>query len=132
MAKATVAILRTKPETVQDDYRRLCELAGLRRALDASATTILKDNITWHNVFPGVNTTPWQLEGTILALKTRVFPTWSRYITIPSLRSRKKAKRILKFKPIYRNIRRPGALQLQRRRHAMGNIPAEIQNPGPA
>jgi len=69
MAKATVAILRTKPETVVDDYRRLCELAGMRKALDASATTILKDNITWHNVFPGVNTTPWQLEGTIEALK---------------------------------------------------------------
>ena len=74
MAKATVAILRTKPETVIEDYRRLCELAGLRKALDPSATTILKDNITWHNVFPGVNTTPWQLEGTIEALKYYGFP----------------------------------------------------------
>ena len=33
------------------------------------ATTILKDNISWHYPFPGANTTPWQLEGTILALK---------------------------------------------------------------
>ena len=63
-----VAILRTTPETALDDYQRLCELAGMRDALDASATTILKDNISWHLLFPGANTTPWQLEGTILGL----------------------------------------------------------------
>ena len=34
MAKAKVAILRTRPETVVEDYRRLSELAGLGQALD--------------------------------------------------------------------------------------------------
>lgn len=71
--KSVVAVLRTKPETVLDDYRRLCELAGMRQALDPSATTILKDNISWHLLYPGANTTPWQLEGTILALKDAGF-----------------------------------------------------------
>lgn len=65
---ARVAILRTRPETVLEDYRRLLDLARVGAALDPSAQTILKDNITWHLVFPGVNTTPWQLEGTILGL----------------------------------------------------------------
>ena len=37
----------------------------------AGRTTILKDNISWHFPFPGANTTPWQLEGTILALRAR-------------------------------------------------------------
>ena len=69
MAKSKVAVLRTKPDTVLEDYQRLCELAGLRNALDQSATTILKDNISWHLMYPGSNTTPWQLEGTILALQ---------------------------------------------------------------
>ena len=69
MAKAKVAVLRTSPETVVEDYRRLLELAEVDKALDQSATTILKDNITWHMAFPGVNTTPWQLEGTILGLQ---------------------------------------------------------------
>lgn len=69
MQKSKVAVLRTKPETVLEDYRRLCELAGLKEALDPAATTILKDNISWHLLFPGANTTPWQLEGTILGLK---------------------------------------------------------------
>ncbi|MCL4535843.1 MAG: DUF362 domain-containing protein [Bacteroidetes bacterium] len=66
---AKVAILKTTPETVLDDYQRLAELAGLRQALDPAATTILKDNISWHFPFPGANTTPWQLEGSILALR---------------------------------------------------------------
>jgi len=69
MPKAKVAVLRTKPQTVLEDYRRLCDLAGMRDALDKSATTILKDNISWHLLYPSSNTTPWQLEGTILALQ---------------------------------------------------------------
>ncbi len=69
MTKSRVAVLRTKPETVLQDYQRLCELAGMKEALDPSATTILKDNLSWHLLYPSSNTTPWQLEGTILGLK---------------------------------------------------------------
>lgn len=68
-SKGRVAALKVRPETVLTDVARLCELAGLRSALDPSATTILKDNISWHFPFPGANTTPWQLEGSILALR---------------------------------------------------------------
>ena len=64
-----VAVLRTHPETVLQDYTRLFELADGRAALDAGATTILKDNISWHFPFLGANTTPWQLEGVINTLK---------------------------------------------------------------
>ena len=67
--KSKVAILKTRPETVLEDYVRLAELAGMKEALDPGATTILKDNISWHLLYPGANTTPWQLEGTIKALK---------------------------------------------------------------
>ena len=73
MLKARVAVLRTTPGTVLDDYQRLGELAGIRQALDPTATTILKDNISWHLLYPGSNTTPWQLEGTIQALKAAGF-----------------------------------------------------------
>jgi uncharacterized protein (DUF362 family) len=69
--KATVAALRTTPERVLDDYDRLFDLADARAHLAAGATTILKDNISWHFPFPAANTTPWQLEGTVLALKRR-------------------------------------------------------------
>ncbi len=69
MAKSTVAVLKTQPATVLADHERLMQLAGVERALDKSATTILKDNISWHFPFPAANTTPWQMEGTILALR---------------------------------------------------------------
>jgi uncharacterized protein (DUF362 family) len=71
--KSKVAVLYTTPETVIQDYERLFELAGGRQALSPSATTILKDNITWHFPMPAANTTPWQLEGTILALRNAGF-----------------------------------------------------------
>ncbi len=64
-----VAAVRTKPDTVLQDIQRVMELAGLTSALDKTVATILKDNISWHFPFPGANTTPWQLEGTILGLK---------------------------------------------------------------
>jgi uncharacterized protein (DUF362 family) len=71
--KASVAILYTQPETVLEDYCRLFELAGGAKALQRGTTTILKDNISWHFPMPGANTTPWQLEGTILALRQAGF-----------------------------------------------------------
>jgi len=70
MAKSKVAVLKTSPETVLQDYARLAELAGMTDVLKHGVTTILKDNISWHFPFPAANTTPWQLEGTIHALKS--------------------------------------------------------------
>ena len=73
MTKATVAVLRVTPDSILPDIDRLIELAGVSRALVAGKTTILKDNISWHFPFPGANTTPWQLEGTIQALARHGF-----------------------------------------------------------
>jgi uncharacterized protein (DUF362 family) len=69
LARSTVAVIRTEARGVLGDIARVCELAGMRDALDIGSTTILKDNISWHFPFPGANTTPWQLEGAILALR---------------------------------------------------------------
>src|SRR5438445_6797358 len=71
--KATVAALRTRSDRVLEDYARLIDLAGAREHLAPGATTILKDNISWHFPFPAANTTPWQLEGTIRALRAEGF-----------------------------------------------------------
>ena len=69
MAKSKVAVCYTTPATVIDDTIRVMELGGMKDALDPKATTILKDNISWHFPFPGANTTPWQLEATVLGLR---------------------------------------------------------------
>src|ERR1700691_4152083 len=73
MAKSKVAVLKVKPDTILADMERLAELAGMRQALAHGHTTILKDNISWHYPFPGANTTPWQMEGAIQALKHEGF-----------------------------------------------------------
>lgn len=68
IVKSKVAALRVRPDGILDDIDRLCGLGGLAQALRPGCTTILKDNISWHFPFPGANTTPWQLEGTVRAL----------------------------------------------------------------
>src|SRR6188768_2738828 len=73
MSKAKVSVLKVKPATILDDIERLTELADMKEALAKGATTILKDNISWHYPFPAANTTPWQMEGTVLALKKAGF-----------------------------------------------------------
>jgi uncharacterized protein (DUF362 family) len=65
--KSTVAVIRTQPGTAVQDVRRLCKLAGLAQALKPGVQTILKNNLSWHLMYPAANTTPWQLEGVITA-----------------------------------------------------------------
>jgi uncharacterized protein (DUF362 family) len=69
MAKSKVAVIKCKPETVLGDIARVCDLGEMKQALAPGHTTLLKDNISWHYPFPGANTTPWQMEGAILARK---------------------------------------------------------------
>jgi uncharacterized protein (DUF362 family) len=69
-----VAVLKTSPETVIEDYSRLLDLAGLDQALDPARETILKINVSWHVYYPACSTTPWQLEGVIAHLIKKGFP----------------------------------------------------------
>jgi uncharacterized protein (DUF362 family) len=66
---AKVAVVRTTPQSVLDDVARAMALANAPQALRKDAPTILKNNLSWHLLFPGANTTPWQLEGVIRALR---------------------------------------------------------------
>ncbi len=69
MKKPVVAVLRTSPATVLEDYHRLMNLAGYRDVIPNDADTALKINISWHFFFPASSTTPWQLDGVIRAMK---------------------------------------------------------------
>jgi uncharacterized protein (DUF362 family) len=69
MSRSKVAIIRTSPQTVLEDYHRLMNLAGYQEVVDKSADTALKVNISWHFFYPASSTTPWQLEGVIRAMK---------------------------------------------------------------
>lgn len=67
--KGIVAVLKTSPETVLEDIERLMRLAGVEQALPKDVPTGLKINISWQTWYPACSTTPWQLEGVILALR---------------------------------------------------------------
>lgn len=69
MAKSKVAILKTQPSTVLDDYHKLMNLADYQQVLSKQIETALKINISWHFFYPGSSTTPWQLDGVIRAMK---------------------------------------------------------------
>lgn len=69
MSRSKVAILRTSPATVLEDYHKLMNLAGYQETVDKQADTALKINISWHFFYPGSSTVPWQLEGVIRAME---------------------------------------------------------------
>src|SRR3954454_16362935 len=74
MSRAKVAIVRTSPATVLEDYHRVMNLAGYQEVVDKSADTGLKVNISWHFFYPASSTTPWQLEGVTRARKAEECP----------------------------------------------------------
>src|ERR1700733_14012353 len=98
--RAKVAAVRTRPETVLEDIARLAELAGMTGALDKSSTTILKDNISWHFPFPGANTTPWQLEGTIQKLNADGYTDQVCVQNTTVVTDPKKGERLNRYLPV--------------------------------
>ncbi len=66
--RGKVAILRTQPDTVLDDYGRLMRLAGYQAALPQDHDTFLKINISWQTWYPACSSAPWQVEGVVKTL----------------------------------------------------------------
>jgi uncharacterized protein (DUF362 family) len=65
---AVVAVVKTRPETVLEDYKRVMEAARWQTTLDLDRDTIIKLNLSWTKYFPACSTQPWQLEGTLRTL----------------------------------------------------------------
>ncbi len=74
MKKAKVAVLRTSPSTVLDDYERLMGLAEYERFLPRNQETLIKLNLSWTKYFPACSSEPWQVEGAVRALVRSGFP----------------------------------------------------------
>ncbi len=66
--RTTVAVLRTSPRTVLEDYARLLRLANYDQVLSRNGETLLKLNLSWTKYFPACSTQPWQLEGILKVL----------------------------------------------------------------
>src|SRR5919109_544730 len=62
---ARVAVVRTRPETVIEDYGRVMDLAGYRDVLSRDRDTLLKLNLSWTKYFPACSSQPWQVDGVV-------------------------------------------------------------------
>ena len=69
MNRSRVAVVRTSPRTVFEDYHRVMNLADYRSVIAPDIETALKVNISWHFFYPASSTTPWQLDGVIRAMR---------------------------------------------------------------
>src|SRR5713226_2867368 len=58
-----VAVLRTRPETVVEDYGRLMRLIKYDQTLRRDQDRILKLNLSWTKYFPACSSQPWQVDG---------------------------------------------------------------------
>jgi uncharacterized protein (DUF362 family) len=67
--KGLVAVVRTSPDRVLTDIARVMRLGRFEAALPKGPTTGLKINISWQTWYPACSSTPWQIEGTIRALR---------------------------------------------------------------
>jgi len=79
MSSVKVAILKTHPDTVINDYQKLLRMAEYDKYLKKDRRVCLKINISWQLFFPGCSTTPWQLDGVIKTLLEDGFPKENLY-----------------------------------------------------
>ncbi|MGC8834656.1 MAG: DUF362 domain-containing protein [Armatimonadota bacterium] len=69
-----VAVLRTNPSTILEDYRRVVRLGEPENFLPPGRDILLKLNLSWTRFFPACSTPPWQLEGVVCALLDQGYP----------------------------------------------------------
>jgi len=60
-----VVVLKTSPETVLEDYKKLLRLAEYQNFISRDKETLLKLNLSWTKYFPSCSSQPWQLEGVL-------------------------------------------------------------------
>ncbi|MBN1295157.1 DUF362 domain-containing protein [bacterium] len=105
--KATVAVIKTTPETVLPDIKSMMIDAGLLDSLPKDKTVILKDNISWHFPFLSANTTPWQLEATIQCLQENGYGEVTAVQNETVVTDAYKGEKLNKYVPIFRKYKIP-------------------------
>lgn len=69
MSTSKIAILKTTPKTILDDYKQLMQLAEYKKTLPKKSKTIIKINLSWSLYYPSCSTPPWQLDAVLKTLK---------------------------------------------------------------
>jgi len=68
MTRSKVVVLKTTPQSILEDYKRLMHLAEYEFILSKEISTLIKLNLSWTKYFPSCSTQPWQLEGVVKTL----------------------------------------------------------------
>ncbi|WP_104373438.1 DUF362 domain-containing protein [Desulfocucumis palustris] len=68
MSRSKVAVLKTSPSSVLEDYGKLMRLADYKKHLSPDSDTVIKLNLSWTKYFPACSSQPWQLEGVVKTL----------------------------------------------------------------
>src|SRR5919106_1533698 len=71
---ARVAVVRTRPDTVLEDYARVMDLAQYRDTLSRDRDTLIKLNLSWTKYFPSCSSQPWQVDGVLGKMIADGFP----------------------------------------------------------
>ena len=80
--KARVAVIKTNPEAVVEDYGRLMRSAGYADHLAKDKKTHVRINLSSDVWFPASSSPPWQLEGVVKALVDDGFASDSIRLTL--------------------------------------------------
>ncbi|MBI2218053.1 MAG: DUF362 domain-containing protein [Candidatus Rokubacteria bacterium] len=84
--RSQVAVLRTQPETVVEDYGRLMRLSKYDQAVPREHELILKLNLSWTKYFPACSSQPWQVDGILTTLladgydRARILPVENKTV----------------------------------------------------
>src|SRR5882672_3955979 len=83
---SAVALLRTRPESVVEDYGRLMRLVKYDQVVRRDQDLILKLNLSWTKYFPACSSQPWQVDGVLTTLledgydRRRLFPVENKTV----------------------------------------------------
>ena len=86
MKKSKVAVLKTNPESVVEDYGKLMRLAEYEKFIPKDNDTVIKLNLSWTKYFPSCSSQPWQVEGAINTLiedgyaREKLFPVENKTV----------------------------------------------------
>lgn len=86
MNKPKVAVLRTSPQTVLDDYQKVMHLADYEHYISKDIDSLIKLNLSWTKYFPSCSSEPWQVEGVVRTLlhdgypKEKLFPVENKTV----------------------------------------------------
>ena len=68
MGKSLVAVVKTSPKTVLEDYEKAMEMAEYKKFLKKNKKTLIKLNLSWDLFYPACSSPPWQVEGVFKSL----------------------------------------------------------------